>query len=222
MEMANLKEYFLKKEKDLVDVKIIKYPGNENLYIANLIYEEGWFETLMLVSFENQKVKWYKLFDEPGTAIMDVKSVRIKGFKTPLVQVYDFNHQKHGCFYLYEITNGKPNLLMEAFAVDNSWDEIEYKNIKLSYVIRGKKLNVNYKDINNDGNIDVVLNGFIDFYTGEPDKKHNLVGTGFWKKVFLYDKKLKRFKIDNRSCEYSSKFKYTPYYLDYEKYSSFN
>ncbi|MDO9399334.1 MAG: hypothetical protein Q7T79_01435 [bacterium] len=145
----------------------LKYNENKKYFLAQVEWEKDWWEDLKIGEIKNKNINWL-LIDELPTdqAILSAKFISLKEFNNPLVEVYGLTHAGHGYLYIYEIKNNVIKLLIKTDAVDyNSdirWAPENYK--KYGYwncgeIFLNGKLASEYKDINKDGNLDLILSG---------------------------------------------------------------
>lgn len=212
-------------------IQLYRYPVADCIYVAVYEEEHDWRELAFLVQVDNRKTVTFDDFPS-GPIIMNVEFPVLKGFKEPLIAIYDATHEGNGDYSLFAIRGGKPVLLLETFAVDYGLEgrdvgiEGQYGINTYSTLIRGKWLKAAYQDINEDGYDDVILSGSVEYYRDKkgtheyyPDKERNkdgLLETEPWKKVFIYDKTSNKYKLKKSLCTSLGKYTAFPHYKDDE------
>ncbi|MGE5417001.1 MAG: hypothetical protein ACM3UZ_09590 [Acidobacteriota bacterium] len=209
-------------------VHLYKYP-DDNIYVAVIENQKDWWEFVYLCYMKDGKVASIKLLaspdDDAGYDILSLRFAKLKGFNNSLIEIYNKTHMGNGSFYLYELNSGKPNLILDTFAVDYNYEGSGYYKgdvfqYNISTLIKNEKLDVQYRDMNNDGYDDVILTGIVEYYKDSDEEwAHDvytgeLVNTEPWEKVFLYDITKNRFIKDETRGRNLVKYRDIPYYKD--------
>ena len=149
------------------DIEITRYNDFSPLFLAEIIEEDDWWESLKIGLYQYGRIKWLTIATEPlNGSILAARFLRLKGFANPLVEVYGQTHAGHGTIYLYEVENDRLALLFSTFAVDfnpdirwapDNHEKYGYGNCGEVFV--GGELAADYNDINNDGYPDISLSG---------------------------------------------------------------
>jgi hypothetical protein len=139
----------------------------QGLVIAIEIIEENWWENLHIGKIENNQITWLEIIKLPtAQSIRSARFVNLKGFKEPLIEIYDQTHQGNGAIYLYQVSGEKVSLLAESKAVDlhldyrfnaNNFAKQGYFNC--GQVFEAGQLTSNYQEVDQDGFADLVLTG---------------------------------------------------------------
>lgn len=192
-----LKETLLRKDPGLKDVTVIKCKDAKNLFITILIKEKDWWEDLKVVSFSKNRILWTAEFDTlpSSQSIHTAKQISLKGQAFPFIEVFDVTHQGNGFYYLYELKNRHARLIAQTRAVDWNFDmSLQVKNkFDCSIIYKGGTLTPFYKDLNNDGQTDIILKGTIQIF--ESDRKTKLKEY-YAQKVLIFDTTKRKFTED--------------------------
>lgn len=160
-EMSDEEKVYIK------DIEITRYNDFSPLFLAEIIEEDDWWESLKVGLYQYGKIKWLTMAMEPQNgSILSTRFLRLKGFDSPLVEVYGQTHAGHGTIYLYEVEDDRLALLFSTFAVDFnpdiSWapdNHGKYGYSNCGEAFTGGKLAADYNDINNDGYQEIILSG---------------------------------------------------------------
>ena len=186
----SLRQQLLRQDTTLKDVEIIKCKIDPTLFIALLVTEYNWWESISIVKFQKGQILWTARFDTlpSSQSILSARQISLKGIPNPLIEVFDETHMGNGFYYLYELRGKTIRLLASTRAVDNNDDgEIEIIHKSYSRLFKGGQLKPTYIDINKDGHTDIKLTGTIQIVGDKYLKEY------FAQKILLYDKANKRF-----------------------------
>jgi len=164
---AVLAEMSAEEKAYIKDIEITRYNDFSPLFLAEIIEEDDWWESLKVGLYQYGRIKWLKIATEPQNgSILAARFLRLKGFANPLVEVYGQTHAGHGTIYLYEVEDNRLALLFSTFAVDFNPDirwapdnHEKYGYGNCGEVFIGGKLAADYNDINNDGHQEIILSG---------------------------------------------------------------
>lgn len=188
-----LRQELLREEPKLEGLEIIKCKIDPTLFIVIREKQIGWWENLSVIKFRKNKIIWKAKFDKLPTSqsIISARQISLKGFKNPLIEIFDETHLGNGFYYLYELNGKNLKQLVVTIAVDKNEDlALEINNKNCSRLIKNKHLKPYYQDINKDGFVDLILKGKIQIVGDNYLKEY------FAQKVFIYDSSKKKF-IEN-------------------------
>ena len=154
---------------------------------------------LLFISFSSPwKILRWQMPYIPLLCILSARFIDLEGFSDPVVEVYGLTHAGHGSLCIYEIQNDRLNLLFRTVAVDYNpdtrWAPDNFK--KYGYetcgeIFAGGKLTSEYRDINKDGNLDLVLSGEQEIICESDDRSNGIhelkLASIPVKKIFLWD-----------------------------------
>ena len=163
----------------LEDIKLA-YSQDKNYFLAQVELEEDWWEELKVGRIKNQNIEWLRINKPPSEqAILSARFIDLEGFSDPVVEVYGLTHPWHGFLYIYEIKDDKLNLLFRTIAVDfnpdTRWAPDNYKKYghgTCGEIFSNGKLTSEYKDVNKDGNLDLILSGTKEIICEEMDENY--------------------------------------------------
>jgi hypothetical protein len=194
-----LRQCLLRTDSHLHDVRIIPCKASPELFIAILVTENHWWETISFVRFKNHQIVWQATIDTlPGAqSIYAARQIFLAGFPDPMIEVFDITHMGNGFYYLYRLHDRHARLLLQARAVDRNMDGAEQvgDSMGCSQVYKNNSLTPSYTDINKDGYADIRLTGAMQTYA-QDDK--TLLRQWPVQRVFFYNKKQHRFIEDPR------------------------
>jgi hypothetical protein len=167
---ASIWDSLNEEERALVqDIEIKRYFYNPSLFLAIIKREKDWQEELKVGIWEDEKIRWLTIKNSPTEqSILSTRFLRLVGFKNPALEVYGQTHMGNGDLYLYEINVDGLALLLNIPAVDfqseiawhpDNYSRYGYMGCGQSY--EGGKLAANYRDVNDNGTVDIVLSGKI-------------------------------------------------------------
>lgn len=164
---ARINSQIAKEKNQEIEGVELKYSKDKKYFLAQIEWEKDWWENFRVGKIKNKNISWLPIDKLPGEqAILSTKFIDLDEINNPLVEVYGLTHAGHGYLHIYEIKNDSLNLLFETVAVDSNpdtrWAPENYK--KYGYgtcgeIFSGGKLTSEYKDINNDGDEDLILSG---------------------------------------------------------------
>lgn len=160
----------------LAHVKPCRIGSDPALVAAVCDYQVEWWGFFGVYHLTDGSVDWQARTEhEPlEQAIHSLRVLELPGQDHPLLEVYGITHMGNGNLYLYELRQDRLILLLETRALDFNADLEQF---------RDGKLESTYRDVNEDGCVDVTLNGIIE----EWDEKGNiLVDSRLCRKVFLW------------------------------------
>ena len=203
MAMSNpaqsLRQVLLQTDSHLQNVRIIPCKASPELFIAVLVTENHWWETVRIVRFKNHQIVWQASMDTlpEAQSIYAARQISLPGFPDPFIEVFDMSHMGNGFYYLYSLHGSHAGLMLRTRAVDRNMDRAEKvgDSVGCSQVDKNDSLNPSYSDINHDGYADIRLTGLV--MTFAQDDK-TLLRQRPIQKVFLYNKKRNRFIEDPR------------------------
>lgn len=169
----------------LVRVEITPVWGQPDLVAARCDVESDRWGFFGVYHLTNGRVDWQAQADDvPGEqSIYRVRTLRLPGFAGPLIEVLGQTHAGNGSLYLYELRDRRLLLLLRTRAVDRHWADGE--------TFRNGHLEPEYRDVDGDGEIDVVLSGEIEAW----DEDLEIVTESHpYRHVALWDGTLKRFR----------------------------
>lgn len=152
-------------------------------FLAQIEWDENWWEELKVGRLHGWRTEWFDITDPPTEqAILSANFLNLQGFNNPLIEVYGLTHMWHGGLYVYEIKDGAINLLFQTTAVDLNPDTRyapdNFEKYGYSYcgeIFSGGKLISKYEDINQDGNLDLILSGTKKIICEEKDENYNSI-----------------------------------------------
>lgn len=177
--------------------------------------EENWWEDLKIGrTRDNGSIRWLDIDHEPTEqSIMKARFISLKGFAHPIIEVFGKAHNGNGALYLYEIFDDSAHLFLRVPGVVDSYNGFpttmenfaRYGYYGCGEIHRGRDgaLQSTYRDINNDGVDDIVLQGIMDVvceeYMGNNTKgyavtREKKVESIPVKYFFLWDKRNQRYK----------------------------
>jgi hypothetical protein len=162
-----IKDQAVKDQSGQLEEIELTYDRDKKYVLAQVEREKDWWEELKIGRIKNENINWLKINNHPSEqAILSGRFIYLKDFTNPIVEVYGLTHAGHGFLYIYEIQSDELNLLFKTTAVDyNSdikWVPDNFKKFGHSNcgeIFSNGKLSTEYKDINKDGNLDLILNG---------------------------------------------------------------
>lgn len=134
-------------------VDIVEVPGRPDLIAAVCSYKY-WRSDFALFGFENNSVAWQAtLRDYPDEgSIRSLRVLQLSGFDNPVFEIYGMTSKGNGSFYLFELIERSLVLLLKTRAVDCHDDGSVFEN---------EQLNVEYRHLDLDGRVDIVLSGVV-------------------------------------------------------------
>lgn len=193
------------------DVKIMRYEPDSPLFLAVMIHDDDWWESLKAGLYQNGIIKWLAIETAPLEAsILAAKFLRIKGFENPLIEVYGQTHAGHGAMYLYEVESDRLALLFQTtavdFNIDSRWAPENYEKYGFGYcgeVYSSGQLKSSYEDLNNDNISDIMLSG-VEEIICEKEFRDRIPGENYEvkvasapvEKVFLWDKRRQDWSLE--------------------------
>jgi hypothetical protein len=195
----SLRQILMQADNTLRNVRIIPCQGSPELFIAVLVTEDHWWETISFIRFKNHQIISRATIDKlpEAQSIYAAREIFLKGFRDPMIEVFDITHMGNGFYYLYRLHGSRASLLLQTFAVDRNRDGAEHfgDSLECSRVFKHDRLTPSYKDLNNDGYADIRLTGIAQLYA-QDDK--TLLRQWPVQKVFLYDTIRRRFIEEHR------------------------
>ena len=193
----SLRQVLLHADSHLQNVRIKPCKVSPELFIAVLVTENHWWETIRIVRFKNHQIVWQASIDSlpGGQSIYAARQISLAGFPDPFIEVFDMTHMGNGFYYLYSLHGSHARLMLQTRAVDRNMDGAEQvgDSMGCSQVYKNDSLTPSYTDINHDGYADIRLTGTV--LTFAQDDK-TLLRQWRAQKVFLYSKKQQRFIED--------------------------
>jgi hypothetical protein len=182
---------------ELVEITTFPVAGRPDLVGAICDYEREWWGFMTVYATEDGSIAWQaECENQPGEqSVRTLRSVALKGFSNPVIEVLGETHMGNGDLYLYELQERKLVLILETRAVDDHSGD--------RYYFKGGRLERAYRDIDLDGFDDLDLTGTVvdqgeDLYDPDPESKEGVIGTGPasefpCRKVFFWDPGSHRF-----------------------------
>lgn len=163
-----LESYNEEELREIEDIEVKIYDGS--VFLAIIESQKDWWEDLEVGRLVNGSIKWLEIENPPTeNSILSARFVNLKGFDSPILEVYGETHMGNGNLYLYKVDSDKLSLIFKTYAVDeyynHRWAPENYKKYgygTCSEIYRGGKLLASYNDLNNDGVSDIVLTGITD------------------------------------------------------------
>jgi hypothetical protein len=127
------------------------YPRNVPLQRLECSRDDRWWGTGVVFCVQDDRISTVcELEEMSGAFVQSIRSLSLRGFVNPLIEVLDSSHRGNGSLFLYELVDNHARLLLKTCAVDfeHDWE-----------VLQGGVLERSYCDLNFDGYTDVVLYG---------------------------------------------------------------
>src|SRR3989339_213603 len=198
-----IKNQIVMEESEMLEDVELTFSQDKKYFLAQIEQEKDWWEKLRVGRLIKEDIHWLtidKPIDGPfgEQAILSAKFVDLEGFSDPLVEVYGLTHVGHGYLYIYEIKDDELNLLFSTAAVDYNpdtrWAPDNYKKYghgTCGEIFSNGKLNSEYKDVNKDGNLDLILSGEQEIICESDDRSNGIhelkLASIPVKKIFLWD-----------------------------------
>ena len=159
-------QIIIEQNEQLEDIELV-YSQDKNYILAQVEWGNDWWEEIKVGRIKNKNINWLRINNLPSEqAILSGRFVNLKNFVNPVVEIYGLTHVGHGFLYIYEIKNDELNLLFKIVAVDynpdirwapDNFEKYGYGNC--GEIFSGGKLLNEYKDVNKDGFLDIILSG---------------------------------------------------------------
>lgn len=169
-------------------LELVSIPGEAEVYAAICDWDEEWWGTACVFEVEAGRIVKLQELDQTEQSMFRIRCITLEQFPEPLLEAYGKTHMGHGSYYLYRINGSQAELLIDTDAVDFHHDRD---------VLWGGMLRPLYRDVNDDGYLDVNLSGARKF-----NDESATVDTRRWEhqetisKTFLYDPATRTFKED--------------------------
>lgn len=137
-------------EAQLVRLEVVTIDVQTGWFAALYDWQEGWWGGVCFLRASGQQLDFFELTEPSEQSMHTIRTVNLRGFPLPVVEVLGKTHMGNGSLYLFELEDGKPHLMLKTRAVDfnHGWE-----------VLVNGLLERDYRDLNNDGFDDLVLTG---------------------------------------------------------------
>lgn len=137
-------------EAQLVRLEVVTIDAQTGWFAALYDWQEGWWGGVCFLRASGQRLDFFELTEPTEQSMHTIRTVNLRGFPLPVVEVLGKTHMGNGSLYLYELHEEKPRLLLDTCAVDFHQDLDVLSNGVLERA---------YCDINVDGFDDLLLTG---------------------------------------------------------------
>ena len=191
--------YDLKSNEIHIEEKTFK---NQTLYFFLYTPNDYWETTLYQIRETDGVIQALDYISSGATDYFNFDIISIS--EGDFVTVYSASHMGNGSLELMELESIPERKVGEApdyelYAIDNHFEGVEGKTGKpTSKVFHNGMLTPEYKDVNNDGNTDVVLNGVVEEYEyNKETSKEELQKSEKVCEVYLFNPKDKTFTLQS-------------------------
>jgi hypothetical protein len=169
----------------LVRVEITPVAGHPDVVAALCDFELDWWGYFGVYHLTDGRVDWQaQATHVPGEhSILRVRTLQLPSVAGPVIEVLGKTHLGNGNLYLYELRERRLILLLETRAVDFHWADGE--------TFRDGHLEPDYRDVNGDGLIDVVLSGELEEWDEDLEGS---ISSWPYRRVALWDRSRGRFE----------------------------
>ena len=169
----------------LVRVEITPIAEHPGLFAARCDFESDWWGFFGVYHLTDGRVDWQAgTTDEPDEqSIHRVRTLRLPNVGGPVIEVLGKTHRGNGYLYLYELRGRQLSLLLKTRAVDFHVSDGE--------TFRDGHLAPEYRDVNGDGEIDLVLSGELEAWD---EDREIVIESHPYRHIALWDSALKRFR----------------------------
>lgn len=175
---------------------------NQTLYFFLYTPNDFWETTLYQIRETEGVIEGLDYISSGATDFFNFDIISIS--EGDFVTVYSASHMGNGSLELVELDNIPGRKAgevsdYELYAIDNHFEEIESKTGKTtSKIFQDGILTPEYKDVNNDGNTDVILNGVLQEYEfNKETNEEELQKSEKVCEVYLFNPKDKTFTLQS-------------------------
>ncbi len=176
---------------------------NMTLYFFLYTPEASWETSLYQIREKNGIIETLDYVSGGSTDYFNFDVISIS--EGDFVTVYSASHMGNGNLELIRLDTIPERKVGEApdyelYAVDHHFEEIEKGAGKfLSSIFENGTLTPEYKDVNNDGNTDIVLNGVIQEYENSKDTEPQLTKEEKVCEIYLFNSNDKTFTLQSEN-----------------------
>lgn len=175
--------------------------NGKELYFFLYTPESGWCTTLYQIQYENGEILSLDYVSEGATDYFNFDVISIT--EGEFVTAYSATRMGNGSLVLIEMDNIPDRKIgetpdYELYAIDGYYEDMTLDNKpKASKVFANNVLLPEYRDVNDDGNTDIVLTGKIENYVyDEENEVHNLTSTEDVCQVYIFNSETKEFLLE--------------------------
>lgn len=132
-------------------VEVVRVDATLGWFAAIYDWDDRWWGSACFMRIQDGRIAALEeIPDLTEQSMYSIRPVTLQGFETPVVEILGKTHMGNGSIYLFELTSGKPHLMLKTCAVDfnQGWE-----------VLANGVLERDYCDLNSDGKSDLVMSG---------------------------------------------------------------